>query len=338
MILPPAPSSSVPPKLTLPTLEHIEPLPLPLDSFQEVSWFHSFIGSPTIKSLLPIPIIAALLPPLWWMFRKTWKELDYEATEYRMKLRDEGRVDYRPQLCLIVVAMVLTIQEYYGGRTYYDNTLRPWIETLEASGVKFLKLSKYDSLYSYAWWVFARVLGYVIIPVGVWKAFYPKDSLLDYGLRGKGFFQHLWIYGVFLAIVVPVMFLVSRQPDFGTYYPFYKLSSRSWADLLMWEAMYGIQFFALEFFFRGWMVGALRRSLGAAAILVMCVPYTMIHFGKPYLEAHGALIAGIVLGSLSMKTKSVYSGFLLHVSVAFGMDLLSLYKRDQLPSVFWAPG
>jgi membrane protease YdiL (CAAX protease family) len=338
MILPSAASSSAVPNLPVPTLEHIEPLSLPLDPFQDVNWFHSFIGSPTVKALLPLPILAILLPVLWRMFRKTWRELDDEATTFRWNLRDSGGVDYRPQLCLVIVTIVLTVQEYYGGRSYYDTVLRPWLEGVEASGGKWVKLSKYDSLYGYTWWVLARVLGYVVVPVAAWKIFYPRDSLLDYGLRGRGFFSHLWLYGVFLAIVVPVMFIVSRQPDFGTYYPFYKLSSRSWADLLAWEAMYGLQFFALEFFFRGWMVGALRKSLGAAAILVMCVPYTMIHYGKPYLEAHGALIAGIVLGSLSMKTKSVYSGFLLHVSVAFGMDLLSLYKRDQLPSVFWAPG
>jgi membrane protease YdiL (CAAX protease family) len=234
--------------------------------------------------------------------------------------------------------MVLTIHEYYGGRNFYDSGIKPFLEQLAAGGAKYIRLSKYDSLYGYAWWVLARVLGYVVVPVVVWKIFFPKDSLLDYGLRTKGFLQHLWIYGMLLAIVVPVMLIVSQQPDFGSYYPFYKLSSRSWADFLMWESIYVVQFFALEFFFRGWMVGALRRSLGSSAILVMCVPYAMIHYGKPYLEAHGALVAGVVLGSLSMRTKSVYSGFLLHVSVAFGMDLLSLFKRDQLPTMFWAPG
>ena len=55
---------------------------------------------------------------------------------------------------------------------------------------------------------------------------------------------------------------------------------------------------ALELFFRGLWLGALRRSLGSGAIFAMCVPYCMIHFGKPYLEANGAIIAGIVLGSL----------------------------------------
>src|SRR5690606_36639229 len=129
----------------------------------------------------------------------------------------------------------------------------------------------------------------------------------------------------------------ASQPDFGTYYPFYRLSSRSWFDFLAWELIYFVQFFALEFFFRGWMLAALKPSMGAAAIFVMAVPYCMIHYGKPYLEAHGAIVAGIVLGSLAMRTRSIYAGFLVHVSVAFLMVFMSLLRRGDLPSVFWAP-
>jgi membrane protease YdiL (CAAX protease family) len=136
--------------------------------------------------------------------------------------------------------------------------------------------------------------------------------------------------------VLPALLLVSRQPDFGNYYPFYKLSSRSWFDLLAWESMYFAQFVALEFFFRGWMVGAMRQSLGSSAIFVMALPYCMIHYGKPYLEAHGAVVAGVVLGSLSLRSRSIYSGALLHISVAALMDFLSLWKRGALPHVFWA--
>ena len=86
------------------------------------------------------------------------------------------------------------------------------------------------------------------------------------------------------------------------------------------------------------MVGALRRTMGATAIFAMALPYCMIHYGKPYFEAHGAVIAGVVLGSLSMRTRSIYAGFLVHITVAVAMDLLSLWKRAQLPVTFWAPG
>jgi membrane protease YdiL (CAAX protease family) len=134
-----------------------------------------------------------------------------------------------------------------------------------------------------------------------------------------------------------VVLVIASQPDFGTYYPFYKNSSRSWADFAGWEAMYFLQFFALEFFFRGWMLAALRPSFGSKAIFVMALPYCMIHYGKPYLEAHGAIVAGVVLGSLSMRTRSIYAGFLVHIAVAFLMDFLALLRRDALPVELWPP-
>ena len=64
----------------------------------------------------------------------------------------------------------------------------------------------------------------------------------------------------------------------------------------------------------------------------------MIHFGKPFLEANGAIVAGIALGSLSMKTKSIYQGFFVHITVAGLMDWLALWHRHALPTVFWPPG
>jgi membrane protease YdiL (CAAX protease family) len=76
----------------------------------------------------------------------------------------------------------------------------------------------------------------------------------------------------------------------------------------------------------------MRRSLGSAAIFAMAVPYCMIHYGKPYLEANGAIIAGIVLGSLAMRTRSIYAGFLVHITVALSMDLLALTHRNALPT------
>lgn len=310
-------------------------LPLALEPIAKPSWFHTLLAHPGVKSLLPVPILALLAYPMWRLFGSTWREIDREAAELRRG--HEGETDLRPAVCLVLVSVVLTIQEYYGGRVVYEQLIRPALQALDAAGHEWVRIKKYDQLYSYWWWAAARVLGYVLIPIAVWKLCFPRDSILDHGLRGTGFLRHLWLYAMMLAIVVPVMFIVANQPDFGNYYPFYKLSSRSWYDFLAWELAYYVQFFALEFFFRGWMLGALRRTMGASAIFVMAVPYCMIHYGKPYLEAHGAIIAGIALGTLSMKTRSVYAGFLLHVLVAAGMDVLSLYKRGALPTVFW-PG
>jgi membrane protease YdiL (CAAX protease family) len=313
----------------MPIARHFNaPVHLLTTHLSPVSWFDSFLGYPPIKALLPLPIIAALAPLVWLFFRDTWKELDAESEQARV----DGGLDYRrPAACLIIVALVLTLQEYYGGRGFYDTWFRPWLAELEAHGHPRINMAKYDEYYGYCWWVLSRVTGYVLIPFPLWKLLFPEDM----GLRGRGFTKHVWIYGLCLAVVGPAMLLVSSQPDFGTYYPFYHLASRSWFDFGMWEAIYWVQFLSLELFFRGWILGALRKAMGAGAIFVMAVPYCMIHYGKPYLEAHGAIVAGIVLGSLAMRTRSIYSGFLVHITVAFSMDFLSLWRRGALPKVFW---
>ncbi|MBM4361389.1 MAG: CPBP family intramembrane metalloprotease [Deltaproteobacteria bacterium] len=314
------------------------PLDLPVRPLVEVGWLDSLLQYPALRVFLPVPVLLAITPPIVWFFRSTWRELDSEAAEHRAGLVARGEMDLRPAACLVIAAVVLTMQEYFGSRSFYEDVFREPLLAYAERGHPWVRVQKYDELLGYVWWAMARFIGYVLIPLPLWKLLFPRDSLVDMGLRVRGFFQHAWIYVACLAIVGPLMVLVSTQPDFGNYYPFYKQSGRSVVDFLAWEAFYCLQFFSLELFFRGWMVGALRRSLGASAIFVMAVPYCMIHYGKPYLEAHGAIVAGVVLGSLSMKTRSIYAGFLVHVTVALGMDLLSLWKRGALPHQLWAGG
>lgn len=287
----------------------------------------------TVKPLLPVPALLLVMPLMWLMFRNTWRELDEDAHRHRGAMLAKGTMDYRPFVALVLCALILTMQEYYGGRMYFEHGVMPLLRGYEAAHPNF-HVAKYDELWGFVWWAFTRVFGYVL-PFMVWKIFFRKDSLLDLGLRTRGFFDHAWIYGLFLAVVLPAMLIVARSPDFGAYYPFYKNAQRSWFDYLVWEAMYFAQFFALEMFFRGFWLGSLRRSFGSGAIFVMAVPYCMIHYGKPYLEACGAIIAGVALGSLSMKTRSIYQGFLVHITVAALMDWLSLRHRHCTPYTLW---
>lgn len=285
------------------------------------------------KAVLAIPALVAVLFLVWLFFRGTWRELDEESIRLRSEIHAKGKMDHRPFVALVLVSVILTMQEYYGGRIYFEKALAPLLSDATADRA-WMKFGEYRELYGFGWWSSTRVFGYVL-PFALWKVFFREDKVLDFGLRTKGFFEHAWIYGLFLAVVLPAMLLVAKAPDFGTYYPFYKQSSRSWFDFLAWEAMYFAQFFALEMFFRGFWLGALRRSFGSGAIFAMAVPYCMIHYGKPYLESCGAIIAGIALGSLAMKTKSIYQGFLVHVTVAGLMDWLALRNRKATPVHFW---
>src|SRR5687767_14423784 len=91
---------------------------LPLSRFPEVGWFDSLLGYAPIKSLLPLPILAALAPAVWWFFKDAWREADAETAAIRQLYG--GEPDRRPMVCLCLVAVILTVQEYYGGRAIYE--------------------------------------------------------------------------------------------------------------------------------------------------------------------------------------------------------------------------
>jgi len=45
-------------------------------------------------------------------------------------------------------------------------------------------------------------------------------------------------------------------------------------------------------------------------------------------ETIGAIAAGIVLGTLSFKSKNIWLGVAVHYSVAITMDICALYQKD----------
>jgi membrane protease YdiL (CAAX protease family) len=296
----------------------------------------NWVEIPAVKWALPIPLLIVVAPVVWLFFRGTWRELDAEGLAIRRDLAARGEIDYRPMVALTLVCFILTFQEYYGRPDFYTRALHDvlgrWVKAHPGS---IWNLQRYDEIYMRGWWAVTRIIGYSL-PLAVWPLFFRRDKLLDFGLRGRGFMQHAWIYALCVVVMMPVLVIISMQPDFADYYPMYKQAGRSWLDFLIWELLYLGQFFGLELFFRGWWLRAMR-SFGSGAIWSMVVPYCMIHYGKPYLETSSAIIAGVVLGSLAMRTHSIYAGFLVHATVAVTMDILALDRRHGLPTLL-APG
>ncbi len=229
---------------------------------------------------------------------------------------------------LALGAVVLTVLEYWGDSPTFVALAERW--AADDPEWRAILRSSDLALYSKLWWSAFRFGGYFLVPA-LFVKFVLREELRDHGLRLAGVRDHLWIYGVATAVVLLLVFVVSFDESFQRKYPMYTYAGRSWSDLLAWEAMYAVQFFSLEFFFRGTWLRSLEPAMGGHAISAMVVPYCMIHFGKPWPETLAAIVAGLVLGTLALKSRSIWAGFLVHVTIAVSMDLAALLQTSGLP-------
>ena len=239
---------------------------------------------------------------------------------------------------LCTIAVGLTIAHFGGSETTFlswfgDSLARAAQADFKAVGIILTASARshpYSGLYGLAHWVFFCVVGYVVLPVIYLKL--CGRRIRDMYLSWSGFSEHIRLYALLYALVMIPVVIVSFSPSYQAIYPFYQNASRSYFDLIAWELVYGIQFFALEFLFRGVFLAGLKRWAGFGAVFIMLIPYCMLHFLKTGSESIGAIIAGIILGSLAMKYRSIWGGILLHWLVAISMDVLSLLQQGRLPT------
>lgn len=190
-----------------------------------------------------------------------------------------------------------------------------------------------DNLHVKVYWALSVCFWYFVVPAAVIKLVL-RQPLSDYGFAHTGILNGLKTYVFLFGLMLPLIIYFSFNAHFQQMYPFYRLddpsATLSFKRLLVWEAVYALQFLGVEFFFRGFLLHGLKKTAGFLAISAMVLPYCMIHFGKPMPEAIGSIVAGYVLGYLSLKSNNIFPGMLLHISVAYTMDILSLLHKGLL--------
>lgn len=130
---------------------------------------------------------------------------------------------------------------------------------------------------------------------------------------------------VYAAVMVPVVLVASRVGHFRGWYPIYQATLTRHYLVPISIASFGAYFFAWEFFFRGYLLFGLEQRFGAYAVLVQALPFVLVHLGKPEAEVYGAIIAGLALGLMAYRGRSVWPCFLLHWGVATLLDLLIIF-------------
>jgi Type II CAAX prenyl endopeptidase Rce1-like len=137
-------------------------------------------------------------------------------------------------------------------------------------------------------------------------------------------------YFVLLLMMLPLILLAGTFPDFQKAYPkLHLIASLNNGPVPLWKALvfelsYGLDFFTIEFFFRGFLVLALANFAGKAAILPMAAFYCTIHFGKPLGECITSFFGGIILGAVVYNTRSVWGGLIVHLGIAWAMEAAGL--------------
>jgi len=166
----------------------------------------------------------------------------------------------------------------------------------------------------------------VLGPIAAYWYVYDRRATYLYGFSTSNI--RLRTYAFILLLLVPIVFAASFSPDFREAYPRFTFGlpaslapgkRTAWAAAFQFS--YGLDFVFVEFLFRGFMVMAFARFLGSASILPMVVVYAFIHFQKPIGEAAGSIVGGLILGIISYNTKSIYGGVMLHLGVAYLMEL-----------------
>lgn len=143
------------------------------------------------------------------------------------------------------------------------------------------------------------------------------------------------IYLILAIVALIGVFVASFGESFAKFYPMYKprgeLNYFNITKLQaygIYETIYGLSFVSVEFFFRGFFVFALARLMGQGAIYVMASLYMYIHFSKPLAESVSSFFGGMLLGIIAYRTKSIYGGIILHLTLAIGMDLFALAQKS----------
>ena len=145
----------------------------------------------------------------------------------------------------------------------------------------------------------------------------------DYGWRLPPK-QHLKLYLTLYLFMLPALIYYSHDPRFRATYPFFHHAREALPLLPVWWVAYAVMFVSLEFFYRGYVVFSLAPRFGLWALVISAFPYCLAHYAKPLPEMLGSFPAGLALGFLSLRTGSIGGGVLVHLSVAFTMDLLVL--------------
>lgn len=170
---------------------------------------------------------------------------------------------------------------------------------------------------------FASDLAYYLILPAI-ALFILRLEPAKAGLQTGATKSHLKYVTAGLLVATPLILYGATLQQFQSYYPILPWARLSPVHLLAYEAIIFILMLCTEFFFRGFVMGALRPLGMEAAVLIQNIPYTLVHIGKPPLEIPASFLGGILFGWVDYRANSILPSLILHFCFNLLLDLFLL--------------
>ena len=224
---------------------------------------------------------------------------------------------------VIISIILLTLDRFGLQRSFYDLfNYKQLFPTYSPNELNFISQT-YFSL--------ACLLLFVIVP-SLFHFIFPSGVKNPFGLELGYAAKHKFIYLTLLALMLPLIWWAAGDRNFNNFYPMYKPTNLElW---LCYEVIYMLQFISVEFFFRGFMLFRFQQMFSGYAVVMMIIPYSLLHIHKPFLEALASIVGGCVLGYLALQTRSIWPGVMVHCGVALSMDWFGLIRSGRIASLF----
>lgn len=175
-----------------------------------------------------------------------------------------------------------------------------------------LMVDHYHKLTAYKYW--DRVILYLVIPMLVILILF-RESPKEYGFTFGDWKLGLAYTALGILFMAPIIYwLGSGNPSMQEYYKRF-LPGLPWTtflDLIGWE-----------FIFRGWLLFAYSRKMGANALWLQAVPFALAHVSKPEVETLSTIFGGFAFGWVAYRTRSFIWPFLIHWFIATFIIIVS---------------
>ncbi len=156
--------------------------------------------------------------------------------------------------------------------------------------------------------------------------FRPQEARLTAGTASFGVPVTLVVW----AVSIPLLFFAADDRAIQLTYPW----PGAWAgssvtNLAIWAGIYLLYFVAFEYFYRGFLLRLVAGQWGTqAGIWFQATAATLITLGRPLPELLVSLPLSLLLGVLTVRSRSLLYPIVLHWLIGISIDVFLLYRQD----------